>query len=60
MGPKVEALCRFVDSGGRLGAIGALADAADLLAGTAGTSVSAPDPMTFGPTHTSQAAGSST
>lgn len=39
MGPKVEAVCRFVEAGGRLGGIGALADAAEILAGTAGTVV---------------------
>ena len=36
MGPKVEACVRFVEAGGRA-AIGALADAADILAGRAGT-----------------------
>lgn len=39
MGPKVEALCRFVESGGQLGAIGSLEDAADLMRGRAGTIV---------------------
>ncbi|GAA5162220.1 carbamate kinase [Pseudonocardia eucalypti] len=39
MGPKVEAACRFVESGGRLAAIGRLVDAEALLAQTAGTSV---------------------
>jgi carbamate kinase len=39
MGPKVEAVCRFVEGGGRLGAIGALADVEEILAGTAGTQV---------------------
>jgi carbamate kinase len=39
MGPKVEAVCRFVESGGRLAAIGSLADAEALLAGEAGTVV---------------------
>lgn len=42
MGPKVEAACRFVDGGGRLAAIGALADAADLLAGRTGTTIATP------------------
>ena len=37
MGPKVEALCRFVEAGGRLAAIGALGDAASILTGGAGT-----------------------
>jgi carbamate kinase len=39
MGPKVEAVCRFVEGGGRLGAIGALADVEEILAGRAGTRV---------------------
>jgi carbamate kinase len=39
MGPKVEAICRFVERGGRLGAVGALTDAAALLLGEAGTVV---------------------
>jgi carbamate kinase len=39
MGPKVEAACRFVESGGHLGAIGRLEDAQALLHGTAGTTV---------------------
>jgi carbamate kinase len=37
MGPKVEAVCRFVESGGRLAAIGALHDATEMLAGQRGT-----------------------
>lgn len=37
MGPKVDAACRFVERTGRMAAIGALDQAADLLAGTAGT-----------------------
>jgi carbamate kinase len=39
MGPKIEAACRFVEAGGSLAAIGALADAPDLLRSTRGTSV---------------------
>lgn len=39
MGPKVEAACRFVEATGRRSAIGSFDDAADLLVGTAGTSV---------------------
>ena len=39
MGPKVDAVCRFVEGGGRLGAIGALADVEEILAGAAGTRV---------------------
>ncbi len=37
MGPKVEAVCRFVEAGGRLGAIGLLDQAAQMLQGQAGT-----------------------
>ena len=40
MGPKVDAACRFVESGGSFAAIGRLEDAALLLAGAAGTRVS--------------------
>jgi carbamate kinase len=40
MGPKVEAACDFVEATGGRAAIGRLADAAALLAGTAGTTVS--------------------
>ncbi|MEU8583013.1 carbamate kinase [Streptomyces abikoensis] len=39
MGPKVEAVCRFVELTGGMAAIGSLQDAAALLAGTAGTVV---------------------
>jgi carbamate kinase len=39
MGPKVEAACRFAEQTGRPAAIGALADAAGIVAGTAGTTV---------------------
>jgi carbamate kinase len=40
MGPKVEAVCRFVEGRpGRVAGIGALGDAAEVLAGTAGTAV---------------------
>ncbi|MFD9890925.1 carbamate kinase [Amycolatopsis sp. NPDC059027] len=41
MGPKVTAACRFVDGGGRFAGIGRLEDAAELVAGTAGTIVRA-------------------
>jgi carbamate kinase len=41
MGPKAEACIRFVTASGQPAAIGALADAADILAGRAGTTVSA-------------------
>ena len=39
MGPKVEAVCRFVEDTGDLAAIGALADATLIVAGKAGTIV---------------------
>ncbi|GIH95740.1 carbamate kinase [Planobispora siamensis] len=39
MGPKVEAVCRFVEVTGDLGAIGALEDAVAILDGKAGTVV---------------------
>ena len=39
MGPKVEAVCGFVERTGGVAAIGALADAEAILAGTAGTVV---------------------
>jgi carbamate kinase len=39
MGPKVEAACRFVERTGGEAAIGSLTDAADVLAGNAGTRV---------------------
>jgi carbamate kinase len=41
MGPKVDAACRFVESGGELAAIGTLSEAAEILAGRAGTIVRA-------------------
>jgi carbamate kinase len=39
MGPKVEAVCRFVEATGQRAAIGQLEDVAALIAGTAGTQV---------------------
>jgi carbamate kinase len=39
MGPKVEAACRFAERTGGIASIGALEEAADLLAGRAGTRV---------------------
>jgi carbamate kinase len=39
MGPKVEAACRFTEATGRNKVIGRLDNAAALLAGTAGTTV---------------------
>ena len=41
MGPTVEARIRFVTAPGQPAAIGALTDAAGLLAGRAGTTISA-------------------
>ncbi len=46
MGPKVEAVCRFVEAGGRLGAIGSLHAAAEIVQGRAGTTVRASRPVT--------------
>jgi carbamate kinase len=40
MGPKVEACIRFVTASGQPAAVGALTDAADILAGRAGTTIS--------------------
>jgi carbamate kinase len=39
MGPKVDAVCRFVELTGGMGAIGSLDDAEEILAGRAGTIV---------------------
>jgi carbamate kinase len=39
MGPKIEALCRFVEATGKLAAIGRLADAQALVHGQAGTTI---------------------
>ena len=39
MGPKIEAVCRFVEKTGNRAAIGQLADAAALLGGQAGTTI---------------------
>jgi len=41
MGPKIDAACRFVEGGGRMAAIGALADTEQILEGTSGTIVTA-------------------
>jgi carbamate kinase len=43
MGPKVEAVCRFVEAGGPMGAIGALTEAAEILRGDSGTIVRGTD-----------------
>ncbi len=56
MGPKVEAACRFVESTGRVAAIGRLEDAVGLLDGTAGTRVT-PDTFSRDPAR-SPVAGS--
>jgi carbamate kinase len=40
MGPKVDAACRFVNATGKKAAIGALADLEQIIAGTAGTTIS--------------------
>ena len=45
MGPKVEAVCRFVEATGGVAAIGALEDAAAILEGRAGTRVEAASPL---------------
>ena len=42
MGPKVEAVCEFVERTGGMAAIGALDDAPAILAGKAGTVVNPP------------------
>jgi carbamate kinase len=39
MGPKIEAVCRFVAATGKVAAVGRLADAGSLLQGTAGTTI---------------------
>jgi carbamate kinase len=41
MGPKVDAACRFARATGKKAAIGALADLSAIIAGEAGTTVSA-------------------
>jgi carbamate kinase len=41
MGPKIEAVCRFVEATGKPAAIGQLGDTQDLIAGEAGTLVTA-------------------
>jgi carbamate kinase len=49
MGPKVEAACRFASATGKRAAIGALEDLARILAGEAGTTISADhEGITFG------------
>jgi len=39
MGPKIEALCRFVEAGGELAAVGAIDKSREVLAGSSGTRV---------------------
>src|SRR6185312_9062378 len=41
VGPKVDAACRFVSATGKRAAIGALADLTKIIAGQAGTTISA-------------------
>jgi carbamate kinase len=41
MGPKVDAICRFIEGGGRFAGIGMLSDAQEILAGTRGTRLEA-------------------
>ena len=48
MGPKVEAVCRFVEVTGNMAAIGRLEDAAAILQGDAGTVIT-PDGRYDGP-----------
>ncbi len=52
MRPKLEAACRFVARTGKLAAIGALGDAAAILAGKAGTRILAADGSITGTEHT--------
>ena len=50
MGPKVDAACRFATSTGKPAAIGTLADLARIVAGQAGTTISASDRgLTYAP-----------
>lgn len=49
MGPKVAAACHFVRSTGNVALIGALDDIADVIAGTAGTRISAAAPQSSHP-----------
>jgi carbamate kinase len=44
MGPKVEAVCRFVEATGRRAAIGPLEAIPELIAGTGGTQVDGRSP----------------
>lgn len=48
-GPKVEACIRFVRASGQPATIGALTDAADILAGRSGTTISAARPSVTAP-----------
>jgi carbamate kinase len=56
MGPKVDAVCRFVELTGDLGAIGRLEDAPAMLRGEAGTVVT-PSGEYHGPPRRTSAAG---
>jgi carbamate kinase len=44
MGPKVDAVCRFVEATGNRGVIGSLEDLDAIIDGTAGTEVSTDGP----------------
>jgi hypothetical protein len=57
MGPKVEAACRFVEATGGWAAIGALADAAAILSGQAGTTVAPARNEDASPRHPALGAG---
>tara|TARA_Y100000815_G_scaffold270005_2_gene293777 strand:- start:1606 stop:2604 length:999 start_codon:yes stop_codon:yes gene_type:complete len=57
MGPKVDAVCRFVELTGDLGAIGRLEDAPAMLRGEAGTVVTPSGEYHGPPTRTSAAGG---
>ena len=46
MGPKVDAACRFAERTGGLAGIGALADAAAILAASAGRMIAAAERFT--------------
>ena len=43
MGPKIDAVCRYVETTGRSAGIGAMEQAQDVLAGTSGTRITAAD-----------------
>jgi carbamate kinase len=59
MGPKVEAVCRFVEATGRRAAIGRLEDLATLIDGTAGTQIRADERRPLAPQSVSSSRWSS-